>query len=79
MPLATLPNENRKNVASFLVAAGFLKKVTGGDRDWTAPCRGYVLRYKVLSDNCGLALIFAVGSGGYFRGTMHFLRCGYSV
>ncbi|EEW1592742.1 hypothetical protein D9I81_14785 [Escherichia coli] len=62
-----------------MVAAGFLKKVTGVDRDWTAPYRGYVLRYKVLSDNCGLALIFAVGSGGYFRGTGHFLRCDYSV
>ena len=79
MPSATWPNGNRKNVASFLVAAGFLKKVTGVDHDWTAPCRGYVLWCKPLNDKYGLALIFAVGSGGHFSGTAHFLRRGHSV
>ncbi|EEV5825220.1 hypothetical protein F1D95_15830 [Escherichia coli] len=62
-----------------MVAAGFLKKVTGGGRDWTAPCRRDVLWFKTLNDSCGLALIFAAGSGGHFRGNVHFLRCGYSV
>ncbi|HBY9286563.1 TPA: hypothetical protein MI992_18515 [Klebsiella pneumoniae] len=66
-------------MASFLVAAGFLKKVIGGDRDWAAPCRRDVLWCKPLNDSCGLALLVTVGSGGHFSGTAHFLRHGYSV
>ncbi|TNU50842.1 hypothetical protein FIB66_23155 [Escherichia coli] len=62
-----------------MVAADFLKKVTGVDRDWAAPCRRLILWCKVLNDSCGLALIVTVGSGGHFRGTVPFLRCGYSV
>lgn len=77
--ISYLAKREQKECGIVLGCSRLPEKVTGGDRDWTAPCRGYVLRYKVLSDNCGLALIFAVGSGGHFRGTMHFLRCGYSV
>ncbi|HFS2703973.1 TPA: hypothetical protein ACHYJM_005598, partial [Escherichia coli] len=32
----------------------------------------YVLWCKPLNDNCGLALIVTVGSGGHFSDTAHF-------
>lgn len=77
--ISYLAKREQKECGIILKCSGLPEKVTGVDHDWTAPCRGYVLWCKPLNDKYGLALIFAVGSGGHFSGTAHFLRRGHSV
>lgn len=70
--ISYLAKREQKECGIILKCSGLPEKVTGVDHDWTAPCRGYVLWCKPLNDKYGLALIFAVGSGGHFSGTAHF-------